>query len=238
MTAGTAPACESPLYDGSSEQLGRLVEENATLIWSVVRRFMGRGVEPDDLFQLGSIGFIKAVRGFDPAYGTQLSTYAVPKIAGEIKRFLRDDGMIKVSRSVKENAARINAVRARLESERGGDIRLSDLCEATGLSADEIAMCESAGANATAFSLDADLGEDGFTLKDVLGESTEDSLVESIALRQAMEKLPELERSVLALRFFRDLTQQKVAGILGISQVQVSRVERRALVMLREIMTG
>ncbi len=236
MTAANAPAaCENPLYDGSDEQLSRLVEQNATLIWSVARRFMGRGVELEDLFQLGSIGFIKAVRGYDPAYGTQLSTYAVPKIAGEIKRFLRDDGMIKVSRSIKENAVRVGAARARLESEKGGEVRLSDLCEATGLSPDEVAMCESAGAGA--FSLDAELGEDGFTLKDVLGESTEDALVENIALRQALENLPELERSVLALRFFRDLTQQKAADILGVSQVQVSRVERRALVMLREILT-
>ena len=143
--------------------------------------------------------------------------------------------MIKVSRSIKENAVRVGAARARLESEKGGEVRLSDLCEATGLSPDEVAMCESAGAGA--FSLDAELGEDGFTLKDVLGESTEDALVENIALRQALENLPELERSVLALRFFRDLTQQKAADILGVSQVQVSRVERRALVMLREILT-
>ncbi len=237
MTGVGAPDThKNPLYDGSDEDLGRLVEQNATLIWSVARRFMGRGVELEDLFQLGSIGFIKAVRGYDPAYGTQLSTYAVPKIAGEIKRFLRDDGMIKVSRSIRENAARVGAARTRLEAEKGGEVRLSDLCQATGLSPDEVAMCENAGAGA--FSLDAEMGEDGFTLKDVLGESTEDALVENIALRQGLEKLPALERSVLALRFFRDLTQQKTAGILGISQVQVSRVERRALVMLREILTG
>ncbi len=235
MTAGGAlPVCGAPAFDGSDEQ--RLVEQNAALIWSVVRRFTGRGVEPDDLFQLGSIGFIKALRGFDPAYGTRLSTYAVPKIAGEVKRFLRDDGMIKVSRSVKENAARIGAARARLESQRGGEVRLSDLCAATGLSADEIAVCEGAGAGA--FSLDADIGEEGFTLKDVLGEGMEEQLVENIALRQALERLPERERSVLALRFFRDFTQQKTADALGISQVQVSRVERRALVRLREILAG
>ena len=232
----TGPALEEAPRRFSEEELERLVEENSTLIWSVVRRFLGRGVEAEDLFQLGSIGFIKAVRGYDPAFGTRLSTYAVPKITGEIKRFLRDDGIIKVSRSVKENAARVYAAKARLERERQGDVRLSDLCEATGLSAADVAVCEQAGAGA--FSLDADIGEEGFTLQDVLGEGIEEQLVESIALREAMGRLPELERSVLALRFFRDLTQQKTADILGISQVQVSRVERRAVALLRQALTG
>ena len=219
-----------------NEQLDQLIERNTALIWSVVRRFTGRGVEPDDLFQLGSIGFIKAVRGFDASYGTQLSTYAVPKIAGEIKRFLRDDGMVKVSRSIKENAARISAARSRLENEKGGEVRLSDLCSETGLSAEEVALCENAAAGT--FSLDAELGGKDFTLGDVLGENKEEALVEQISLHQALFRLPELERSVLALRFFRDMTQQKTAQALGISQVQVSRVERRAIAMLRGILTG
>lgn len=220
-------------YDPACDE--QMVRDNAPLIWSVVRRFLGRGVEADDLYQLGCIGFLKALRGFDPSYGTQLSTYAVPKIAGEIKRFLRDDGIVKVSRGLKEQGVRIAQARAALERELGREPRLSELSAVTGLDAAEIATCEQAGQHA--FSLDTSMTDDGFSLADVLGESREEQIVEHLALREAMSRLPELMRAVVALRYFRDLTQQKTAELLGISQVQVSRLEKRAIGEIRQYLT-
>ena len=155
----------------------QLIVENSGLIWSIARRYFGRGVDPDDLYQLGCLGFLKAVEGYDTTFGTQFSTYAVPKIAGEIRRFLRDDGSVKVSR------------------------------------------------------------EDGFTLENVLTDSdTEEQLVERIALREAIGKLPEREALVINLRYFHGLTQERVARVLQVSQVQVSRIEKKALGHLREMM--
>lgn len=220
-------------YDPACDE--QMVRDNAALIWSVVRRFFGRGVEADDLYQLGCIGFLKALRGFDPSYGTQLSTYAVPKIAGEIKRFLRDDGLVKVSRGMKEQGARITQARIALERELGREPRLSELSAATGLDAAEIAACEQAGLHA--FSLDTALTDDGFSLADVLGENNDEQMVEHLALRDALARLPELMRAVVALRYFRDMTQQRTAALLGISQVQVSRLEKRAISEIRRYLT-
>ena len=209
----------------------RLVTENTGLIWSIARRYFGRGVEPDDLFQLGCVGFLKAVEGFDTAYGTQFSTYAVPKIAGEIRRFLRDDGAIKVSRSLREQAAMVFTARERLKNALGREPALSELSEETGLSAEEIAQCELAVAAPD--SLQRETG-DGLTLEGALGgESPEEGLIERIALREAVDRLPEREKMTILLRFFKGLTQEQAARLLGVSQVQVSRLERRAIEKLR-----
>ena len=222
------------LGNGEAEQI--LIRQNTPLIWSVARRFFGRGADPDDLFQLGSIGFIKAVRGFDPQYGTQFSTYAVPKIAGEIKRFLRDDGMIKVSRELKENAMKVSAARASFEAQEGRAPRISELSERTGLHPEEIASCDMAVK--AALSLDGDNNEEeGPGLLNILGSpGHEDSVVERLALHEALNKLDPQERVVLELRYFRDMTQQRTAAIMGISQVQVSRIEKRAFLHLRLIL--
>jgi len=220
---------------GEREAAQRLVEENAGLIWSVARRYFGRGVEPDDLYQLGCVGFLKAIEGFDTAYGTQFSTYAVPKIAGEIRRFLRDDGAVKVSRSVKEQAAKIRQARIALEQRIGREPKMSELAAETGLSPEEIAFAETA--TGPADSIQRESGEDGFTLELVLGDyGAEERLVEHVALRAAVEKLPEREKQVIALRYFHGLTQQAAARILHVSQVQISRVERRAIEQLREML--
>ena len=222
---------------GDQEAMARLIEENSPLIWSVVRRFFGRGAEPDDLYQLGCIGFIKAVQGFSWDYGTQFSTYAVPKIAGEVKRFLRVDGMVKVSRTLKENAAKVWAARDAYEKRHGVEARLSDISELTGLSPEDIAACLQA--NVDTASLDAAMGDsdgDGFSLLSTLSSGDEDKLVEHIALRTAMDTLDETQRQVLVLRYFRDMTQQKAAQILGLSQVQVSRLEKKAVAQIREIL--
>ena len=211
----------------------QLVIDNTGLIWSVARRYFGRGVDPDDLYQLGCVGFLKAVAGFDTQYGTQFSTYAVPKIAGEIRRFLRDDGAVKVSRGLKERAATVKMARQRLTGELGREPTLSEIAEQVGFTVEEIAMAETA--TSAAESIQRETGEDGFTLEAVLTDgSQEDQLIERIALREAIAKLPERERMVVVLRFFRGLTQEKTAVIVGVSQVQVSSIEKKALTHLRE----
>jgi len=218
--------------NGDQEAKAQLVEENAGLVWSIARRYFGRGVEPDDLFQLGCLGFLKAIEGFDLEFGTQFSTYAVPKITGEIRRFLRDDGSIKVSRSLKERAASIKMARQRLTAQLDREPTLSELAVELELTVEEIAEAETA--TACTESIHKESGEDGFTLEDVLTEgSMEDTLVERIALKEAIGMLPERERSVIGLRYYRGLTQDKTAKILGVSQVQISRIEKKALQLLR-----
>lgn len=212
-----------------------MIEENAGLIWSIARRYFGRGVEPDDLYQLGCLGFLKAIDGFDEEYGTRFSTYAVPKIAGEIRRFLRDDGPIKVSRGLKERAAAIRAARLGLEQELGRDPTLSELSARMGLSQEDIALAEAAALPAE--SLQQEAGEDGFSLEQTLGDWTqEERLVEYVALREAIDSLPEKERQVVFLRFYHGMTQQNVSRVLDVSQVQISRLERRAVKRLREFL--
>ena len=220
---------------GDREAAGRMVEQNAGLIWSVARRYFGRGVEPDDLYQLGCLGFLKAIDGFDESYGTRFSTYAVPKISGEIRRFLRDDGAVKVSRGIKERAALIRAARKSLEQELGRDPTVSELAAATGLSQEEIAVAETA--TVPIESLQQPSGEDGFSLEQMLGDWTEEErLVEHVALRQAIGQLPDKERQVVFLRFYHGMTQERASRVLGVSQVQVSRLERRAVRRLRELL--
>ena len=216
----------------ASEQL---VNENSGLIWSVARRFIGRGAETDDLYQLGCLGFLKAVEGFDLEFGTQFSTYAVPKISGEIRRFLRDDGTLKVSRSLKEQAASIKSIRSKLTSLLGREPTIQELSDQTGLTPEEIAIAETA--TAATESIHQETGEDGFCLENVLTDTeSEERMVERIALRQAVEKLPERERLVIQLRYYHSLTQQRVAKVMNVSQVQVSRIEKKALEKIREFM--
>lgn len=217
---------------GDREAGERLVVENTGLIWSVARRYFGRGVDPEDLYQLGCVGFLKAISGFDLSFGTQFSTYAVPKIAGEIRRFLRDDGSVKVSRSLKERAAAIKFARERLTGTLGREPLLSELADELELTVEEIASAETAAAGAE--SIQRECGEEGFTLENVLCTAgIEEGIIERIALRDALARLPERERSVICLRYFRGLTQEKVAGLIGVSQVQVSRIEKKALAALR-----
>ena len=220
---------------GDREAAGRMIEENAGLIWSIARRYFGRGVEPDDLYQLGCLGFLKAIDGFDEEYGTRFSTYAVPKISGEIRRFLRDDGTVKVSRGIKERGAVIRAARKTLEQTLGREPTVSELSAHTGITPEDIAVAETAAIPAE--SLQQPAGEDGFSLEQVLGDWTqEERLVEYVALRQAIERLPEKERQVVFLRFYHGLTQDRASRILSVSQVQVSRLERRAVKRLREML--
>ena len=221
---------------GDKNAAGQVVSENSGLIWSVARRFFGCGIDADDLYQLGCVGFLKAVYGFDTSYGTQFSTYAVPKISGEIRRFLRDDGSIKVSRSIKERAALVKNTRDNLEQKLGREPALSEIAEETGLRSEEIAECEMA--TSAAESLQKESGDEGFTLEQVLGDwSQEEKLIEYVALREAIRRLPEKERMVIELRFYRGMTQSAAARVLQVSQVQISRLEHRAVLKLREQLT-
>lgn len=221
---------------GDKQAAETLIEENSGLIWSVARRFFGRGTEPDDLYQLGCVGFLKAIEGFDESFGTQFSTYAVPKISGEIRRFLRDDGAVKVSRSVKEQAQRIKAIRTELEQRFGREPLLSEIAAETGLTPEEIAFAETA--TGPAESLQRENGEDGFTLEHVLCDvNGEERMIEQVSLRYAIENLPEKEKKAIYLRYFHGMTQESAARVLGVSQVQVSRLERRAVDKLREVLT-
>lgn len=220
---------------GDREATQTLVEENSGLIWSIAKRFTGRGAELDDLYQLGALGFLKAVEGFDLSYGTQFSTYAVPKIAGEIRRFLRDDGAVKVSRSLKEQSATIKSTRSRLTTALGREPTIQEISRQTGFSPEEIALAETA--TAATESIQRETGDEGFSLEDILTDTeSEERMVEKIALRQAIDALPQRERTVIQLRYFHSLTQQRVAKVMDVSQVQVSRIEKKALAMLRELM--
>jgi len=223
------------VQSGDKDAAEQMVVENAGLIWSIARRYFGRGVDNDDLYQIGCVGFIKAMQGFDLNYGTQFSTYAVPKISGEIRRFLRDDGAIKVSRGIKENAMAIRTAKQTLEQRLNREPTLSELSTETGLTIEDIAIAETATTSTE--SLQRETGEDGFTLEQVLGDLTqEERLIEHVSLREAIDKLPEKEKSVLALRYWRGMTQDKAAKVLGVSQVQVSRLERRAVEELRRLL--
>jgi len=220
---------------GNNGAMETLVEENSGLIWAVTRRFLGRGTEADDLYQLGCLGFLKAVEGFDLGYGTQFSTYAVPKISGEIRRFLRDDGAVKVSRSLKEQASAIRTVRNQLTTALGREPTIAEISRQTGFSPEEIALAETA--TAATESIQRETGEEGFSLENVLTDTeSEEKMVEKIALRQAISALPEREATVIKLRYFHGLTQQRVAKVLDVSQVQVSRIEKKAIAQLRELM--
>ena len=212
-----------------------LVQENSGLIWAVARRYLGRGAELEDLYQLGCLGFLKAVEGFDLSFGTQFSTYAVPKISGEIRRFLRDDGAVKVSRGIKEQAAAIKSVRNTLTNLFGREPTIQEISRQTGLSPEEIALAETA--TAATESIQRECGEEGFSLEDVLTDTeSEEKMVEKIALRQAISNLPERERTVIQMRYFHGLTQDRVAKVLDVSQVQVSRIEKKAIGQLRELL--
>ena len=219
---------------GDSDACEKMLEENNGLIWAVVRRYYGCGADPEDLYQLGCIGFIKAVKGFDVTYGTQFSTYAVPKIAGEIRRFLRDDGPVKVGRSLRERGQSIWSARQRLRTALGREPRLSEIAAETGWSTEEIATAELATAAPASLQQET---ADGLTLESTLGtEAPEEALVEKIALREAIRALPEREQETIYLRFFKCITQEQAARILGVSQVQVSRLERKGVTHLREML--
>ncbi len=209
----------------------QLVQENSRLIWSIVRRFQGRGAETDDLYQQGCLGFLKAVKGYDPAYGTQFSTYAVPKITGEIRRYLRDDQPVKLSRSVYEQRNSLYQVKLRLEERLGRAPSVSELAEETGLCPEELAALELSWPAPVSLQTEV---EEGLPLESlVAADNPEGRLIDTLALRQLLRRLNEEEQSLIRLRYFKGLTQTQTAKILHTSQVQISRREKRILDKLR-----
>ena len=223
---------------GDRGAMDAILRENTPLIWSIARRFFGRGAEGEDLFQLGSIGLIKAVRDFDLSQNVAFSTYAVPKIAGEMRRFLRDDGPVKVSRTIRERAVLVRRTQEALEREPGESPRRSALARACSLS--EEAVLEALQAPKETESLEAALfsqGEENL-LDKLPAPGEEDPLLDRMDLLRAMDTLEPRLRRVVALRYGRELTQQRTADLLGISQVQVSRLEKKALALLRAQMAA
>ena len=222
-------------HSGDTKARENLIKHNLRLVAHVAKKYYNNPQDNEDLISIGTIGLIKAVDGFDINFGTQFSTYAVPKIAGEIRRFLRDDGTVKVSRTIKEQAATIRSTRNQLSSALGREPTIQEISRQTGFSPEEIALAETA--TAATESIQRETGEEGFSLENILTDTeSEASLVEKISLRQAIEALPERERTVLKLRYYHGLTQQRVSKVLDVSQVQVSRIEKKAIETLRNLM--
>ena len=223
-------------HQGDKEARDTLFEENTGLIYSVARRFLGRGVEMEDLFQIGSIGLLKAVDKFDPAFEVKFSTYAIPMILGELKRFFRDDGMIKVSRSIKENQHRVYLAREKIEKELGREPSLKEIAEMLEMPPEEVAMTMDSAAEVESLyrTVYQSEGTD-ISLIDKIPEkeNAEEHLLNRIFLEEILGKLESSDRKLLYMRYFQDQTQTQIAEQLGVSQVQVSRMEKRILKKLR-----
>lgn len=225
-------------HDGDEEARAQLVEENVGLIWCVVKRFLGRGVESEDLFQIGAIGLLKAIDKFDLSFDVRFSTYAVPMISGEIQRFLRDDGMIKVSRSLKELAYKAFIARERLQETLNRDPTLEELAEDMGVEKEELAMAMEAGSEVESIYKPV-YQKDGNTvpLLERLEEREcrEEKVLNKMLLSTLLDKLGKEERQLIFLRYFSNKTQSEIGQELGISQVQVSRLEKKILRRMREL---
>ena len=248
------------LQEGDKEARKVLIEKNLGLVHHIVKRFLGRGVEAEDLFQIGTIGLMKAIDKFDLSFQVKFSTYAVPLISGEIKRFLRDDGMVKVSRSLKENGWKINRVIERKKRESGNDVTLQELVKETGLTQEEIIMAMDANihvesiyrsvyqsdgseiylvdqvvAAGTGLGVEAGSGrEKKTTLSGTVEDKEKEEILNHMLLEQLLEGLGDTERKLIKMRYFENMTQVQVARILGISQVQVSRTEKKILQGMRK----
>lgn len=219
---------------GDNEACEELILSNTALVRSIAKRFLVRHSDFDDLFQLGCLGLLKAIRSFDLSLGNQFSTYAVPKISGEIRRFLRDDGTVKVSRTLKERSSKIHSAIDILRENLGREPVLSEISERTGFSVEEISEAECALLPTD--SLSREINESGQMLGEILAcnQQSEDTTLEYISLSDSIKQLQDRERIVIMLRFFKCLTQQQVGKIMQISQVQVSRIEKRAIENLKE----
>lgn len=242
---------------GEREAREVLIEKNLGLVHHIVRRFAGRGYELEDLFQIGTIGLMKAIDKFDLGLGVKFSTYAVPMIAGEIKRFLRDDGPVKVSRTIKENGMKVSLARQRLQAAEGREPTLQEIAEDTGLTSEEIIMAMEAAASVESIysAVYQDDGSEVYLVDKVVrgasgsvgssmvgvsgSEDTEkEELLNHMLLKQLLDSLEPAERELICMRYFQNKTQMEVAAVLGVSQVQVSRLEKKILLRLREKAVG
>jgi RNA polymerase sporulation-specific sigma factor len=228
-------------HEGDVQARDQLVMDNVGLVWSIVRHFNGRGQEPEDLYQIGCIGLIKAIDKFDLSYDVRFSTYAVPMIMGEVRRFLRDDGMIKVSRSLKELALKVRSVREAMTWELGREPLLKEIADRLEVSPEEAAASLDAAVEVASIDQPAGSGEDqNLTIADRLTDERQDQerLINHIVLSQLMEQLDEREREIIYRRYFENHTQSEIAADFCISQVQVSRLEKKILRRMREYLNG
>jgi RNA polymerase sporulation-specific sigma factor len=224
-------------HEGDKAARDQLVTDNFGLVWSIVRRFTGRGYEPEDLFQIGSIGLMKAIDKFDLSYEVKFSTYAVPMITGEIKRFLRDDGMIKVSRSIKEMGLKVKNVREQLVYRLGREPTLEEIAGEIGASKEEVAASIEAGAEVESLYRSVNKNdENSILLIDKIEEesSAQEELLNRMVLRELLTALSDKDREIIIRRYYYNETQSQIAAKLGISQVQVSRLEKKILKQMRE----
>lgn len=225
---------------GDKEARDRVVTENIGLVWSIVRRFTNRGHELEDLFQIGSIGLIKAIDKFDTSFDVKFSTYAVPMITGEIKRFLRDDGMIKVSRSLKETAGKVRITREILNNKLGREPTIDEIGKELGIDTEDIVMALESNAEVESLYKTIYQGDgNAIYLIDKLEQAHDenDNMIDKLALREIIDSLDQKDRDLIQLRYFCDKTQTDIAKELGISQVQVSRLEKKILRIMKERMT-
>ena len=218
---------------GDEDAVAVRMETNSALIWKIARSFVGRGCELEDLVQIGSIGMLKAIRSFDPSLGYAFSTYAVPLIVGEIRRFLRDDGTVKVSRKLKQNAAAVLAAREDIARKYGRDARIGELAEACSLTEEEVT--EALSASNPVRSLSEPIGDDGELLLEsvIAGEDEIGKKVETLALAEALRTLEPMQRKIVCLRYFGELSQKETAARLGLTQVKISREEKKIFALLR-----
>jgi len=221
---------------GDKDATEKIVKENSGLVWSVVKRFSGRGYEAEDLFQIGSIGLLKCIQKFDMQYDVKFSTYAVPMIMGEIKRFIRDDGMIKVSRPLKELAVKAKYAQDSLASKFGRQPTIHELADEVGAEVEDLVVAMEAGMEVESLYSTIHQGDGNpIYLIDKLDQNDDGaSMVDSIAIKQIISKLNPNERQIIMLRYFQDKTQMEIAKEIGVSQVQVSRIERRVLEAIRK----
>lgn len=216
--------------NGSKEDMTKLIEDNSRLVWSIVRRFNGRGYDIEDLYQIGSIGLIKAIQRFDTSFEVRLSTYAVPYILGEIKRFIRDDGPVKVSRSIKELSYKIKLIQNEYITKKGRDIQIKELAKLLKVSKEDIVIAMDS--NNTVESIDRKVNDsDDLTIMDKLKSNVdqEKDIVNKITIKTLIEGLDEKSKKIIMLRYYRGKTQSQVAELLGVTQVQVSRLEKKIL---------
>ena len=222
---------------GDKVALDKLTRDNQGLIWAAVRKFTGRGTDAEDLFQIGAIGLIKAIKKFDVNFNVEFSTYAVPMIFGEIRRFLRDDGIIKVSRNLKETAIKVKAVAEKITAEKGRDAGIIEISEALNIPLSDITLSlEAIQPTESLYKSVSDNENNTMLLIDKIHSSNdgEENILTGLALREAINNLPEKERQILMLRYYKEKTQSEVARIIGVSQVQVSRIEKKLLSTLRK----
>lgn len=226
---------------GEKESREVLIEQNLGLVHHIVKRFLGRGYEAEDLFQIGTIGLIKAIDKFDTSFEVKFSTYAVPLIAGEIKRFIRDDGIVKVSRTLKENGIKVKYATERLSMKLNRDPTLMEVAKETCLSTEDVVIAMEANVQVESIykSVYQSDGNEIYMVDQLAdeGRDEQESMLNHLVVKQLLGSLPEMEQRIIVLRYYQDKTQTEVARLLGISQVQVSRLEKRILLSLRQKMT-